>query len=216
MKIKDLSREEFAAICERNDTYNSILKELGTTISAGNRTTVKKYIKKHKILFVSNYENLNNNDRFKAVVDPYTENSFYTRSTIRRKVIKENRIAYVCVDCGITDTWNNKTIVLQLDHINGVCDDHRLENLRFLCPNCHSQTATYGGKKAPKEKRDKRPDAQFLRYLDTENRKVERPDYVTLKGEIDLLGYRGTGKKHGVSDNAVRNWLKMYEKYENK
>jgi hypothetical protein len=56
--------------------------------------------------------------------------------------IKENR----CELCGLTNTWNGKPIMLQMDHINGISDDHRLENLQILCPNCHSQTDTYCGR----------------------------------------------------------------------
>jgi 5-methylcytosine-specific restriction endonuclease McrA len=59
--------------------------------------------------------------------------------------VKENRLEYKCANCGIKE-WNNLPLSLQLDHINGVNNDHRLENLRFLCPNCHSQTDTYSGK----------------------------------------------------------------------
>ena len=54
--------------------------------------------------------------------------------------------------CTITDTWNGKPITLQLDHINGNSDDNRLENLRMLCPNCHSQTETFGGRNTKKKK----------------------------------------------------------------
>jgi hypothetical protein len=49
----------------------------------------------------------------------------------------------VYVRCGQGPEWNGKTLVLQLDHENGDCTDNRLENLRFLCPNCHSQTETF-------------------------------------------------------------------------
>ena len=42
--------------------------------------------------------------------------------------------------------WNDKKLSLQLDHINGDNSDNRLENLRFLCPNCHTQTETYCSK----------------------------------------------------------------------
>ena len=51
------------------------------------------------------------------------------------------------------DDFNGKNLVLQLDHINGINDDYRIENLRILCPNCHSQTATFTSKRLKKEKR---------------------------------------------------------------
>jgi len=50
---------------------------------------------------------------------------------------------YVCSECGISE-YNNKPIRLQIDHINGDNKDHRQENLRYLCPNCHTQTETWG------------------------------------------------------------------------
>jgi len=68
-----------------------------------------------------------------------------TRASVRKTIIREELIPYKCGMCGI-DEWNNKKLSLHLDHINGVNDDHRLENLRFLCPNCHSQTETYTGR----------------------------------------------------------------------
>jgi 5-methylcytosine-specific restriction endonuclease McrA len=82
------------------------------------------------------------------------ENSWYTNTTqLKERLIKENILENVCVECGIKDLWNGKVIVLQLDHINGNNRDHRLENLRILCPNCHSQTDTFcrGHKKVKKQ-----------------------------------------------------------------
>ncbi|MFN3431344.1 MAG: HNH endonuclease signature motif containing protein, partial [Candidatus Sericytochromatia bacterium] len=52
-----------------------------------------------------------------------------------------------CHRCGISD-WQGKPLTLHLDHINGINNDNRFENLRFLCPNCHQQTETWGNKKA--------------------------------------------------------------------
>jgi Zn finger protein HypA/HybF involved in hydrogenase expression len=52
---------------------------------------------------------------------------------------------YKCTCCGIKE-WNGKSITLEIDHINGDNTDNRIENLRYLCPNCHSQTETYKGK----------------------------------------------------------------------
>jgi hypothetical protein len=51
---------------------------------------------------------------------------------------------------GIIDVWNNKKLVLHIEHINGISNDNRIENLCFLCPNCHSQTDTYGGRNKSK------------------------------------------------------------------
>lgn len=56
------------------------------------------------------------------------------------------KLGYTCSACGIGDTYNNKSITLEVDHINGRCYDNILSNLRFLCPNCHSQTDTYKAK----------------------------------------------------------------------
>jgi len=68
-----------------------------------------------------------------------------TRASVRKTIIREELIPYECSKCGINE-WNGKMLSLHLDHINGVNNDHRLENLRFLCPNCHSQTDTYTGR----------------------------------------------------------------------
>jgi hypothetical protein len=58
-----------------------------------------------------------------------------------KKGIKENK----CEECHITD-WNGKSLNMQLDHIDGNPHNHLLENLKMLCPNCHSQTETFCGK----------------------------------------------------------------------
>jgi len=68
-----------------------------------------------------------------------------SRAAVRRRLLNEGLLKNECSICGLHD-WLGKAIVMQIDHINGVRDDHRLENLRMLCPNCHSQTPTYSGR----------------------------------------------------------------------
>jgi 5-methylcytosine-specific restriction endonuclease McrA len=53
----------------------------------------------------------------------------------------------ICKECGLGQTWNGKPLVFQLDHANGDNKDNRRENLRMICPNCHTQTPTWGFKK---------------------------------------------------------------------
>jgi 5-methylcytosine-specific restriction endonuclease McrA len=72
-------------------------------------------------------------------------NSAYNHSTIKRNIIKYNLIPYECATCKNQGKHNGLDLTLQLDHINGVKVDQTLSNLRFLCPNCHSQTQTYAG-----------------------------------------------------------------------
>lgn len=73
------------------------------------------------------------------------EHSTYTnRQSLKRKLIKAGLKKNECEVCGNDPEWNGLPLVLQLDHINGVGDDNRIENLRIICPNCHTQTDTFG------------------------------------------------------------------------
>ncbi len=67
------------------------------------------------------------------------------KGNLREMLIKSGR-EYFCEECGQSPRFNGKKLVLQVDHKNGISHDHRLENLRFLCPNCHTQTDTYSWK----------------------------------------------------------------------
>lgn len=80
------------------------------------------------------------------LTDVLIETSTYNNQTLKKRLIKEKLIKYECVMCENKGIWNGKPLVLQLDHINGKKNDNRFENLRLLCPNCHSQTETFGGR----------------------------------------------------------------------
>lgn len=74
------------------------------------------------------------------------ENSPVTRRVLITYLAKYNVLDYKCAICGNIGEWNGVSLTLQIDHINGIRNDNRKENLRWLCPNCHSQTDTYCGK----------------------------------------------------------------------
>lgn len=69
----------------------------------------------------------------------------FQSNKLRIRLLKEGVKKHICEVCDQT-TWMNKPIPLELDHIDGVRNNHRKENLRLLCPNCHAQTDTYRGK----------------------------------------------------------------------
>lgn len=71
-------------------------------------------------------------------------------STVRRIILRDNLIEYICTN-GHPPVWNGQPLTLELEHKNGNPCDNRLENLEFLCPNCHAQTDTSRGKNSRKK-----------------------------------------------------------------
>jgi hypothetical protein len=74
-------------------------------------------------------------------------NSTYLNNNwLKRRLLKEGLLTNRCYECGLGPVWRGKPLVMTLDHINGECVDHRIENLRLLCPNCNSQQETFAGR----------------------------------------------------------------------
>ena len=150
-KIYKLSDEQFVELLKKSSTISEVLFKLGYTVKGNSwgysqirrRMTDlnldysifkgKQCVMKNKITKVVKAE------------DILKENCKHQRTVLRRYIIKNNLIPYKCAICGCTE-WQGRTLSLELDHINGINNDNRLENLRFLCPNCHSQTSTYGSR----------------------------------------------------------------------
>ncbi len=150
--------------------------------------------------------------------------TFDPNREIRRKTflivraLLEAGVSHSCKECGVSKIWNSKPLVLEVDHIDGNWKNDRLENLRFLCPNCHSQQKTSKKKKMKyycecgclKSKYANSCSKCSLSSPRPNARKVSRPSLEALQKDVKELGYSGTGRKYGVSDNAVRKWIKAY------
>ena len=95
---------------------------------------------------------------------------------------------------------------LILDHINGVHNDNRLENLRIVCPNCNATLPTHCGRKKKKAEANPNWRHQPRPYAE----KIDWPDSQTLKQMVQESNYSAVGRKLGVSDNAVRKRLKKH------
>lgn len=78
----------------------------------------------------------------KSFEEVFCKDSTASRSLVKRQVIRKNLIPYICT-CGNTGNWLNQILILELHHKNGNSKDNRIENLEFLCPNCHALTQTY-------------------------------------------------------------------------
>jgi len=151
--------EKLQQIIDNSSSYVEVLLALGLSAHSGNHRTLNERIKKENL----NIENLKNKRKEKIasvntrrkidLANIFTINSNYSTGTARKKILKENLIPYICANCGNEGEWNGNKLVLQLEHKNGNSKDHRLENLCFLCPNCHSQTETFSGRNNKKPKK---------------------------------------------------------------
>jgi 5-methylcytosine-specific restriction endonuclease McrA len=138
------TKDELIKAVEGSYSMAEVVRKLGLNKSKNTYSTLRKELEFYNI--ETNFRKRSRNTTPYKNREIYCENSTYDRTTLRNRIIKENILNYQCYQCGIVD-WNDKSLSLQLDHINGIPNDHRIENLRFLCPNCHSQTKTWGNKK---------------------------------------------------------------------
>lgn len=148
-KVYSISDEEFINLVKTKTTYSDILRELGLSTNGGSSTDVLKRRIKELNCSIEHFKvKSKTSPNVKYALDEIlVQNSTYANiSRLKARLINEGRMKYECAFCGNKGKWLNNTLSLQLDHINGIHNDHRLENLRFLCPNCHSITDTYAGK----------------------------------------------------------------------
>ena len=140
----------------------------------------------------------------------FTKDSVIGRSTVKKRIISENLIEYKCKFCQNDGNWLDKKFSLILDHENGVPNDNRIENLRFLCPNCNATLNTHCVGKKAFIKKEKKIDKRTIRNDRLEIRKVKWPTKEELTKLLFETSYSAIGRKYGVSDNAVRKWFKKY------
>ena len=137
------------------------------------------------------------------------------RKTVKEYIIRNNILPYRCFYCGCDGHWQNGIISLELHHINGINNDHRLENLIFLCPNCHALTENYGYKNVKKN------DSILLKYCPKCGKPISRnsfqclecshkeqqhfcPTRQELKDKIRYYSWKELGRQYSVSDTAVK------------
>lgn len=223
-------------------TWAESLRKLGLCPSGGGWRVLKKYVARWEIStdHFDPTKAIEGNLRLPArpLDEVLVEGSTYSRQHVKRRLFKEGLKEPRCEMCGQDESWHGRNMGMILDHINGVRDDHRLENLRIVCPNCAATLDTHCGRKnrVEKARRDCRhcgrsffPSRPQQRYCSREcgsrwdrsqlrgkpkpaTRRVQRPPYEQLLAEIEATSFCAVGRKYGVSDNAVRKWVRFYER----
>lgn len=146
-KIYSVPEQEFKDLVSQSFTYSEILVKLELCSNGGTSSKLLKKRIKELELSVDHFKSRNEYAKKQSLETILCENSSYSNiSRLKIRLVNEGYLKYKCVSCDNTGEWNGKPLSLQLDHVNGINDDNRIENLRFLCPNCHSQTETYAGK----------------------------------------------------------------------
>lgn len=152
-KVYLMSDEEFKQIVANANSYSDCLRAIGLDTCGGSSTNILKRRINELQCSTEHFSKKNNPAYKKSHGAKYTldeilvENSSYSNLTrLKERLVREDRLEYKCSFCGNTGEWLGQKLSLQLDHINGKNNDNRIENLRFLCPNCHSMTETFAGK----------------------------------------------------------------------
>lgn len=143
MKIYPRTYEQVEAALVDCRSLRELTANLGYAVSGGNCRTVKKVLEAYGFPMPTGAR--------RGLSQPLSVilvvNSTYTDSkTLKKRLLKEGVLVEECALCFTGPSWLGLPLTLQLDHINGDHQDNRLENLRILCPNCHSQTHTWGGR----------------------------------------------------------------------
>ncbi len=219
--IWKVSPEQFQSVIAESHTYTEALAHFALKNIGGNHKTLKRRIQEEGV-DTSHFKMIGqrNKDRAKPLAELLVKGSTYNKYRLKKRLIKEGLLKETCAKCQRGPSWEGQSLALEMDHINGDPLDDRIDNLRLLCPNCHSQTSTFRGRKNKKSHYcalcavKVSHNAKLCHGCSTaatglKNRKIKvRPSPEQLLADIDKLGYVGTGKKYGVSDNAIRKWLR--------
>jgi 5-methylcytosine-specific restriction endonuclease McrA len=148
-KINILRDDELKNILNESFSIREVLNKIGYSSNGSGGYSQLKNECKLRNIEIPNYEYLGTSRVFNKKIndnDMFIENCSISRQAIKKRIINNNLIEYKCLECDNIGEWNGKKLSLQLEHKNGINNDNRLENLCFLCANCHSQTETYSGK----------------------------------------------------------------------
>ena len=153
-RIWQIPKEDLVKVVQDSNSLNAVLNHFGFWNQSGVYKTLKARLQadnidiSHIVLGIGSNKGRTLKSRATiSLKDILIEHSVYdNRSRLKQRLFKNGLLENKCSKCGQLPEWNGEPLTLQLDHINGISDDNRLENLRILCPHCHSQTGNFAGR----------------------------------------------------------------------
>jgi hypothetical protein len=186
--LEDKIANEVVEDLKKYKGWNGFFKQLDITGGGA-----KGSAKKHMMEYIENNNIVIEWKKFgyeKYDVEDYLQNKKTIKSNrLKIKLIQAGMKEDKCESCGIGPIYNNKPLVLQLDHINGNHSDNSISNVRILCPNCHSQTPTFCGK----------------------DRKVKftEEELIEIRKEVEKDGLSCVAIKYNLSRHLIGSRLKL-------
>lgn len=152
MKPRKYSEALFREAVETSTAWIEVVDKLHLSYSGSRYNQMRRYAKLINVDTKHLTQRQPQTNQPRPLEEILVEDSPWRGSPARlkRRLVRDGLLDDVCLGCGTGPIWNNKPLTLQLDHVNGVWRDNRLENLQVLCPNCHSQTPTWGSKNRKK------------------------------------------------------------------
>jgi len=228
--------EQLSTAVAESRSVTEVLRRLGLRPAGGNHRSIRAWIERLG-LSTAHFSRAPGGRTARPLAEVMVRDSPYPRSALKRRLLATGLKQPRCELCGQDEWWRGRRMALILDHVNGVADDHRLENLRMVCPNCAATLDTHCGRNNATSVEPRRcllcdrefaPRSAGQRYCSRacgqrapaanrgrpapERRRAQRPDLETLIAEVRELGFAGTGRRHGVSDNAIRKWIVAAER----
>lgn len=149
------TREVLEPVVAASTSVNEVLRRLGLEVVGGHHTNISRRIKAYGLdtshfTPVVRTERQRNNQRRRTaeeiLVEVTSAGATRVPSSRLKRAMRELGVAECCALCGIGPVWLGEPLPLEVDHIDGDWRNNRIENLRLLCPNCHSTTDSYRGR----------------------------------------------------------------------
>lgn len=190
-------------------TIKEAIEKLGLRSAGGNYSTFRKYVTlwnldiSHfdaKTIIRLNLEEYRKNNEIN-MKDILSENCDYNRRSLKRRLYCSKLKQPICELCGQDELWNGRKMSLILDHINGIHNDNRLENLQIICPNCNATLDTFAGKNT--KKRIEKAKKKLSKTVYIPKTRIVWPSKEELEIRIWNEPTTKIAKELGISDSAV-------------